>query len=148
MKDGRANVLKLRLHDMSHTDRGLEDQSTKLADSPAAYIRQRFRKMSATHLGAVLFRTVFHKVSSRPAKIRYRRTLDEKSMLCIEWMSIQLVERIFSRVDIRNSMKAYLKRVQRLCDREGALPVALSRFSFHGTDISPGFIMVTLSVTP
>ena len=72
MKDDPANVLKLRLHDMSHTDRGLGDQPTKPADAPAAYIRQRFRKMSATHLGAVLFARFFTKSHLDQQRFRYQ----------------------------------------------------------------------------
>ena len=94
MKDDRANVSKLRLHDTSHTDRNPKGHPTKLANAPAAYIRHRFRKMSATHLGTVLFTRWFH--MSRSAKF----SISVKRLTRKEWVSIQLVECIRSRIGI------------------------------------------------
>jgi hypothetical protein len=57
--------------------------------------------MLATHLGAVLFARWIDISLIKIGKVfDIGETINEESMFCVEWMSIQLIERICGRIGI------------------------------------------------
>lgn len=155
MKDDRASVLKLHLHDMSRTDRGPEDQPAKLANAPVAMHQKNAfsRGSQQTHLGTVLFaRWIDISLIYIGKVFDIGESIDEEGVFCVEWMSIQLVERICGRISISKfdesvSMRGAQRTIkQNICDCEGLYPLLLPVFSFQGTEMSSGLIAAPFRV--
>ena len=108
-----------------------------------------FQKRSATHLGAVLFALWFHISLIYVGKVfDIGETIDEKSMFCVEWMSVQLVEGVRSRIGISEFDECVSMRVQTIANMglRGLYPLLFPVFSFQGTEISSGFIAAPFRV--